>query len=70
MNVGVCLWKIRGCWEDIEKERKKDMCLLSLSVPLFFFILFYFFLRVIAFFFMNARSYYNKVIFFSGGSVR
>lgn len=50
MNVGVCLWKIRGCWEDIEKERKKDMCLLSLSVPLFFFILFYFFLRVIAFF--------------------
>ena len=32
MNAGVCLWKIRGCWEDI---KKKDMCR-----PLFYFIYF------------------------------
>ena len=43
MNVGVCLWKIRGCWEDIKK--RKDMCYVvkCTIVFLFYSILFYFF---------------------------
>ena len=41
MSVGVCLWKIRGCWEDIKK--RKDMCYVvkCTIVFLFYSIFFY-----------------------------